>query len=129
MRPARNYSIVGSRDTIAWLAGTAPARRVAEALFRVFCRRQRVHFDRLDSTRCQARILQGLLNQARSTPFGRQHDFCRIRTLADFRRLVPLGAGVRGTLLEKALDAAHRAALRTALALAADALPRAAFFT
>ena len=40
--------------------------------------------------RCQRRILIGLVHQAQSTRFGRDHDFRRIRTAADFRRLVPL---------------------------------------
>jgi hypothetical protein len=104
--------------------------------------------------------LLGLVHRARSTRFGRDHDFRRIRTPGDFRRLVPLRS--RGDLwrdywdsafpylggttwpdpvlpvpgprnpdevprpvcLSPALQAAHRAALYTALALAADALPR-----
>lgn len=40
--------------------------------------------------RVQARILRGLVHRARHTRFGREHDFDRIRTPADFRRLVPL---------------------------------------
>lgn len=42
------------------------------------------------SERVQARILRGLVHRARHTHFGREHDFDRIRTPADFRRLVPL---------------------------------------
>jgi len=94
----------------------------------------------------------GLVHQAQTTCFGRDHDFRRIRTVADYRRLVPLctraelwrdywkpvyphleGAtwpgrptkgrfdaenSVRLTPPSSALQAAHRAALRTALALA-----------
>jgi hypothetical protein len=72
------------------LAHTAPARRAGEVLFRALCRRHLVRFDRLDLARGQARLLLGLLHQAQSTRFGRDHDFRRIRTVADYRRLVPL---------------------------------------
>ncbi len=89
--------------------------------------------DRQSPARCQLRILLGLLNKGQAAPFGRQHDFHRIRTEADFRRLVPLrtpselermqppvaaGAG-RKVLLE-----AFRAAWRTALAFVGDARPQ-----
>jgi hypothetical protein len=47
-------------------------------------------FDRQAPARCQSRILLGLLHQARNTRFGREHDFRRIRSVEDFRRLVPL---------------------------------------
>ena len=36
------------------------------------------------------RILRGLVHRAHTTRFGREHDFRRIRTPADFQRLVPL---------------------------------------
>jgi hypothetical protein len=38
----------------------------------------------------QLRTLLGLLRRAAATPFGIHHDFPRIRTLADFQRLVPV---------------------------------------
>jgi hypothetical protein len=133
-----------------------------EALFRASSRCHLARFDRRAPTRCQNRILLGLLHQARATRFGRDHDFRRIRTVADFRRLVPLctradlwrqywqpvyphlgGAtwpasgpdtktnGEAGSLSPSRLvsvsdlQAAHRQALRTALALVAHARPRA----
>jgi hypothetical protein len=40
--------------------------------------------------RSQARTLRGLVHRARSTRFGHDHDFGRIRTVRDFQRLVPL---------------------------------------
>jgi hypothetical protein len=40
--------------------------------------------------RCQARILRGLVHRAQATRFGREHDFRRIRSHDDFRRLVRL---------------------------------------
>jgi hypothetical protein len=75
--------------------------------------------------------LLGLVHQARSTPFGLDHDFLRIRTVADFRRLVPvrspldLGRGPgRPDALLPALCAAQRRAWRTALALVHHARPK-----
>ena len=72
-----------------WVTEHALVRRAAEAVFRAVSRRHLAQFDRLAPARCQARILLGLLHQAQTTRFGRDHDFRRIRTLDDFRR-VPL---------------------------------------
>jgi hypothetical protein len=112
------------------LADTRLARRLAEAVFRAQSRRHLTYLDRLDAGRCQTRVLLGLLRQARATRFGIDHDFRRIRTVEDFRRLVPLcPRAVPGTPpeapLAPALLAAHRAALRTALASLVHARPRA----
>lgn len=55
----------------------------------------RRHLDRLDRfspVRDQDHVLLSLVNRAAATPFGVEHDFPRIRTPADFRRLVPLRA-------------------------------------
>ncbi len=73
-----------------WMTASSLARRTAEALLRAAGRRHLAHWDSLAPARCQQRILLGLLHRARSTRFGRDHDFRRIRTVADFRRLVPL---------------------------------------
>src|SRR5205807_2191009 len=112
-----------------WLADTRLARQVTEALFHTCGRRHLARFDRLSAGRCQNRILLGLVHQARLTRFGLDHDFARIRTAADFRRLVPLSTGrdQRPGLVapSPALQSSHRAALRTALALAAHERPRA----
>lgn len=116
-----------------WLAALAdlpPARRVLEALLAVDCRR---HLSRLDHTpadRLQLRALLAIVRRARATPFGRDHDFGRIRTAADFRRLVPLrtprdmareyglpGAACPSRTAESPLRGRGRAVL-TALALA-----------
>jgi hypothetical protein len=72
------------------LADCSFARRFLEV---VFAARSRWRLARLDHTapaRSQLRTLLGLVHRARSTPFGREHDFARIRTEADFRRLTPL---------------------------------------
>lgn len=153
------------KDVQLWLADARLARQVMEAIFRVRSRRHLAHFDRQEPARCQRRILLGLVNQARGTQFGRDHDFRRIRTVADYRRLVPLCAppdlwrsywqpalphlggitwpgplphlatfrDVRNekqglVALSAGLQAAHRSAVRTALALAGSGQSRARHF-
>lgn len=60
-----------------------PAVRLAAAL-----RRRRLAG--LDPVVAQRRTLQGLLNRAAGTRFGRDHGFDRIADVADFQRAVPL---------------------------------------
>jgi hypothetical protein len=89
-RGAAGKQKVNGKDLTAWLAERKAARRAAEVLFRALGRRHLARFDDREPGRCQDRILTGLLHQARATRFGRDHDFRRIRTATDFRRLVPL---------------------------------------
>jgi hypothetical protein len=110
------------------LVETALARRAAEVVFRASSRLHLARFDQSAPARCQVRILLGLLHQAQRTPFGREHDFRRIRTVTDYRRLVPIAESPRGAGLPAALHASHRAGLRTTLALAGHARPRAPLF-
>jgi hypothetical protein len=121
-------------DRHHWIAHTPLARPLLEEVLRALGRRHLAHQERQDPARCQRRILFGLLHQARATSFARQHDFRRIRTTADFRRLVPLSsqADQRRTRLEyatasvlpAALDASYLQACHTALALADHHRPR-----
>ena len=116
-----------------WLAHSSYGRRGAEAIFRSHCRHLLTKLDRLDASRCQIRTLLGLIHRAHRTPFGRDHDFRRIRTLDDFRRLVPLRTS---TELRRfpvppvvpMADAARLAAVTTGLALAARERPLARLF-
>jgi hypothetical protein len=73
-----------------WLLDTRPARQAFEVLLRAFSRRRLSRLDQQDAVRRQTCLLLGLLHQARRTRFGREHDFARLRTPEDFRRLVPL---------------------------------------
>lgn len=115
-------------------------RRAAEAMLRASGRRHLARISRLAPEQCQRRILYGLLHQAQTTRFGLEHDFRRIRGVADYRRLVPLTtraelwrdycqpvfphlAGATWPA-ENNLSCGHRSALRTALALIAEARPR-----
>jgi len=119
----------GWYDLLQSLSWTATARRVSEVLFRTFSRLHLAWLDRRRPERCQDRLLRGLVHQALSTPFGREHDFRRIRCVADYRRVVPIGEG--GSQQPGCDDATKaslgpwRAAMRTTLALVAAACPRA----
>jgi hypothetical protein len=109
------------------------ARQTAEAIFRTRCRQNLARLDRIEAPRHQLRTLLGLLHQAYRTPFGRDHDFCRIRTIDDFQRLVPLRTSneLRRFLnppVAPLADAARMAAVSTALAIAARERPRARLF-
>ena len=72
------------------IASCSLLRRGAEVLLRDLGRRHLAVYNRDSAERCQLRTLLGLLHTARKTTFGRAHDFRRIRTVADFRRLVPV---------------------------------------
>jgi hypothetical protein len=104
-----------------------------DALLRARGRAEIARLDRQSPARCQLRVLRGLLHEATATPFGRSHDFRRIHTEADFRRLVPLRSAAELQRLPspptvfdggKALRQNVRAAWRTALALIVDARPQ-----
>lgn len=75
---------------LAHLADFPLVRRVLENLLTARGRRHLARLDRLPAERAQLRTLLGLIHRAQSTPFGQDHDFARIRTVHDFRRLVPL---------------------------------------
>jgi hypothetical protein len=136
--------------TQTWLAGIRPARQLLDVVVRNLARRRLTAFDHLAGVRCQARVLRGLVHRARNTRFGREHDFRRIRTPADYRRLVPLrtpqqlfqeygepplpdlapfpgppGQALPARPLSPALFDCYRAAFWTALGLIAVARPAA----
>jgi hypothetical protein len=73
-----------------WLVGSRLVRRLTDTLFRGRARRHVAALDHLDAARSQLRTLRGLVHLGHTTRFGRDHDFRRIRTAEDFRRLVPL---------------------------------------
>jgi hypothetical protein len=73
-----------------WLAGTRVARSVVDTVLRGRARRHLARLEQLPAARAQALTLIDLVRRAQATHFGRDHDFRRIRTVEDFRRLVPL---------------------------------------
>jgi hypothetical protein len=116
----------------------APLARLRAAIFGVAARLRLVRFDRLRPERTQLRTLLGLVHRARATAFGREHDFDRIRSPGDFRRLVPLrtpaelareypepGQTWPVRSLAPQFVQSQRQALGTALSLALAARPRA----
>jgi hypothetical protein len=125
-----------------WMTKSSLARRTAEAVWAAAGRRHLARLDRLAPAHCQKRILLGLVHGALATRFGRDHDFRRIRSIADYRRLVPLSkradlwreywqpaspplGGTAWPGLSAAVQSAHRSALHTAFALVANLRPRA----
>jgi hypothetical protein len=103
------------------LTGLSLVRRAVNALFGGQAQQHLAQLDRRPVRRVQLRTLLALLRRAAGTPFGIHHDFPRIRTLADFHRLVPLR-----TPLELAREIEHTLRLGTAGAIASDlpATPR-----
>src|SRR4051794_18902318 len=73
-----------------WLTDSRLARRVVDTIFRPRARRRIGDLDHQLGGQCQNRTLLGLVHKAHCTRFGRDHDFRRIRNVADFQRLVPL---------------------------------------
>jgi hypothetical protein len=114
----------------------APVARCREVALAASSRWHVLRLDRCRDDRAQLRALLGLVHTARSTPFGREHDFSRIRSIEDFRRLVPVrtpaelaraypgpGQTWPGAHSDRLLTS-HRQAMRTALAFALNARPR-----
>jgi hypothetical protein len=108
-------------------------RLAADAVLRARGRSEIARLDRQCAARCQHRLLLGLLHEARATPFGRAHDFHRIRTEADFRRLVPLRSAAELQRIAtppsviggvKAFQNTLAAAWRTILAFVTGARPQ-----
>lgn len=73
------------------LAVTRLGRNALGTALRGRALRLLARLDADDAGRAQERLLGGLVHRTRRTPFGRAHDFGRVRTPRDFRRLVPLG--------------------------------------
>ena len=72
------------------LAGSAPVRSVVNAGFHLHARLRKAAIEDLDPVATQSRVLRSLVSKARSTRFGRDHGFDRIRSVADFQSAVPL---------------------------------------
>jgi hypothetical protein len=72
------------------LAGASIARHLAERGFGFYARRRVRHLDGQQVGAVQGQTLLALVSRARDTRFGRDHDFARIRTVADYQQRVPL---------------------------------------
>jgi hypothetical protein len=72
------------------LLGSRIARRCVDSSFGWYARRRVRSLDRGSADGAQQETLLRLIRFAQETQFGRQHDFARIRSVADYQRRVPL---------------------------------------
>jgi hypothetical protein len=72
------------------VAGRRLVRRFADAALRRYARRRVHRLDALHLGAVQEATLLRLVHRACTTRFGREHDFARIRTVADYQQRVPL---------------------------------------
>src|SRR5262249_39876492 len=72
------------------LAGLPPVRRLVDRVMGGYARRRALQRHRHPTGAVQERTLLRLVRQARHTRFGRDHDFARVRTIADYQERVPL---------------------------------------
>ncbi|HYH66257.1 MAG TPA: GH3 auxin-responsive promoter family protein [Urbifossiella sp.] len=75
---------------LAPLAGSRLVRRAADAGFVRYAHARAAALDRLDAGRVQHATLLNLVRRARDTRFGRDHDFARITSVADYQARVPV---------------------------------------
>ncbi len=72
------------------LLGHPQTRRAVGSVFRQWSQRRIERLDRMNAGELQRRILARLVRKARSTRFGQDHGFSRIRSIADYQSAVPL---------------------------------------
>jgi hypothetical protein len=72
------------------LSGSRMVRRAADTLFSGYARRRVRRLDTQCTADIQSRTLLALVRHAQNTRFGLNHDFARIRCVADFQARVPL---------------------------------------
>jgi hypothetical protein len=77
-----------STSFLAPLAGSRPVRRAADAILLRYAHHRARHLDALDAGCVQHDTLLHLVHHARGTKFGRDHDFVRISSVADYQARV-----------------------------------------
>src|SRR4051812_47060924 len=75
---------------LSTIADRALVRKVADAVQLRLAHLRVAELDRLDTARAQRNQLLKLVRTARHTRFGRDHDFGRIETVADYQERVPV---------------------------------------
>jgi hypothetical protein len=75
---------------LQYLAGRPLVRRLVDLGMGVYARRRAAQLNRRRAGPVQERTLLSLVEHARHTRFGRDHDFGRIRSVADYQARVPL---------------------------------------
>jgi hypothetical protein len=81
---------MGIMSLVEIMAGANMARRAAAMFFGCYARRRVRHLDAQNVGAVQGETLMSLVRYAQNTRFGRDHDFARLRTIADFQARVPL---------------------------------------
>ena len=75
---------------LAPVAGNRWVRRAADAVLLRYAHHRAVALDRMDAGKVQHDTLLTLVRRARNTRFGRDHDFARIDSVADYQARVPV---------------------------------------
>ena len=73
---------------LAPLAGSKLVRRAADAVLLRYAHHRTASLDRMDAAQVQHDTLLRLVRKARDTKFGRDHDFSRISSVADYQARV-----------------------------------------
>ena len=79
-----------AESAILAACGSAPARRIVNAAFHLHAKRRMRRLASLDPIREQEHTLRSLVQTARDTRFGRDHDFAAIRSVDAFQGRVPV---------------------------------------
>jgi hypothetical protein len=79
-----------STAILAPLARTGLVRRAADAVFLRYSHHRTVALDNLDVAATQRNTLMRLVRKAKRTRFGRDHEFARIGSVADYQARVPV---------------------------------------
>ncbi|MBX9582556.1 MAG: GH3 auxin-responsive promoter family protein [Gemmataceae bacterium] len=79
-----------STSFLAPVAGSKLVRRAADAVAVRYAHARTAALDRMDAGRVQHDTLLKLVRTARDTRFGRDHDFARVTSVADFQVRVPV---------------------------------------
>lgn len=77
-------------DLLQRISGSKFVRRSADKFFLAYARRRAAEVEQAELAHVQEQQLLRLILKAQGTQFGIDHDFRRIRSVADYRRLVPL---------------------------------------
>jgi hypothetical protein len=77
-------------SAISSIADTSLARRLADSVQTRLAHRRVAELDAMDAAKVQAHSLLRLVRKARRTRFGRDHDFGRAETVADYQERVPV---------------------------------------
>jgi hypothetical protein len=79
-----------STKFLAPLANTPLVRRAADAVMLRYAHARAAALDRMDAAHVQQNTLLRLVRHARNTRFGRDHDFARMHSVADYQARVPV---------------------------------------